>query len=382
MKILYLSHADGNFGAPKSMIKMIELLREYGIEPVVVTGKRNEINTQCDLVGIQNYSVRFVNIGHFSKDNWFVTLIKKHLYKPINFLAFFKLKKIMENESPNLIHTNTAVIDFGWKLSKIYSVPHVWHLREILNYHNGWKYYKKAEFEEYNKYTNKFIAISNAVQSHWLTNGLSKNKIAVIYNGVDAISNDINKISKNSKFHGVLVGGIYPSKGQEEVIRSLSLLTDEYKKKIIIDFIGTGNQSYIQSLKKLAENLNVEMCVRFRGYIENAAEYLSEYDFGIMSSKSEAFGRTTVEYMLNKILVIASNSGANEELIDHGITGLIYDIDEPESLKNQIMCVLTGDFSIDKVTQAAHRRAIEEFNSEKNAKNVLQVYKELIKEFD
>ena len=38
-----------------------------------------------------------------------------------------------------------------------------------------------------------------------------------------------------------------------------------------------------------------------------------------MLSKNEAFGRVTVEYMLQNLLVIATNTGANSELVIMGL---------------------------------------------------------------
>jgi glycosyltransferase involved in cell wall biosynthesis len=44
-------------------------------------------------------------------------------------------------------------------------------------------------------------------------------------------------------------------------------------------------------------------------------------NIGLMCSRDEAFGRVTIEFMLHKMPVIASNSGANPELVINRING-------------------------------------------------------------
>jgi glycosyltransferase involved in cell wall biosynthesis len=53
-------------------------------------------------------------------------------------------------------------------------------------------------------------------------------------------------------------------------------------------------------------------------------------DVVLMCSRSEAFGRVTIEGMLAGKPVIGSRSGATPELIQDGVTGLIY---EPRNYK-------------------------------------------------
>ena len=44
----------------------------------------------------------------------------------------------------------------------------------------------------------------------------------------------------------------------------------------------------------------------------------------VVASKSEAFGRVTIEAMLGGLVVVATDAGANSELIDNGKTGYLY----------------------------------------------------------
>ena len=86
--------------------------------------------------------------------------------------------------------------------------------------------------------------------------------------------------------------------------------------------------------------LHLEKNVRFLGYQKNFYEKLAGYDCGIMCSRSEGFGRVTVEYMMAGLPVLASDTGANAELIENGVTGLLYHFPDVENLKNELLYML------------------------------------------
>ena len=57
MKVLFISAGDYKYGAPKSMFELIVSLKNaYGVEPVLLTKKHNELNDKCNMLGIENYS--------------------------------------------------------------------------------------------------------------------------------------------------------------------------------------------------------------------------------------------------------------------------------------------------------------------------------------
>ena len=72
------------------------------------------------------------------------------------------------------------------------------------------------------------------------------------------------------------------------------------------------------------------------GYREDVCSLLHEYDCGVMCSRSEGFGRVTAEYMMAGLPVIASDTGANPELVNEGQTGLFYRWGDTSDLAKKI----------------------------------------------
>lgn len=72
MKILFISHDDGKYGAALSLKKLFTILKQnYGVEPIIVTRKYNELNMYCDKIGVENYAIHYVGcITKISKNKF------------------------------------------------------------------------------------------------------------------------------------------------------------------------------------------------------------------------------------------------------------------------------------------------------------------------
>jgi glycosyltransferase involved in cell wall biosynthesis len=65
--------------------------------------------------------------------------------------------------------------------------------------------------------------------------------------------------------------------------------------------------------------------VDFLGYSSDVGNIRKDYDIAVVASKSEAFGRVTIEAMHSKMTVVASDCGANPELIENGKNGFLFE---------------------------------------------------------
>lgn len=101
-------------------------------------------------------------------------------------------------------------------------------------------------------------------------------------------------------------------------------------------------------------------------------------DVELVCSKSEAFGRVTIEAMMSMNPVIASNTGANTELIKEDYNGLLYNYGNYVDLANKIEVLIQNPDLLEKYGKNGYKFALENFTAEINAKNIEMVYKELI----
>lgn len=84
----------------------------------------------------------------------------------------------------------------------------------------------------------------------------------------------------------------------------------------------------------MSEKINSQ--VKFFGLLRDMNALRREMDIGVVVSKSEAFGRVTIEGMLSGMIMIGANIGGTAELIKDKITGYLYSHDSVDELAELI----------------------------------------------
>ena len=98
-----------------------------------------------------------------------------------------------------------------------------------------------------------------------------------------------------------------------------------------------------------------------------------------MLSGNEAFGRVTVEYMMHGLTVVASNTGANPEIVVDGTTGFIYQLGNYRELAEKMRILIENNYTLLQFAKNGRERALEQFSSIKNTKQVYEVYEQLLR---
>lgn len=380
MNVLMFMHDDDTYGAPKSMIKLAQLLQEqHGIHPIMITPKKNKVNAACDELGIENYAVRnwryYVNRNRY----FFEPFVNFAIHKFYDMTFYREIAKVVDMKQIDLIHSAVSVVSHGHELSKRYGIPHVWHLRELEPYQY---YFTKEQIQDMSENTSRFIAISNIVKQYWVNVGLPEAKIETIYNGIDPAGIVPRRKNVEGKIKIILAGRISPDKQLEHAVIALKELSDEERHKVQIDVYGDAakmHASYFSNLKQSVIDNGLEDCLSFKGFTTKLPELMQNYDIALMTSKAEAFGRTTVEYMMAGLTVLATNTGANPELINNGVNGFIYDNTHPEELGRLIVDLLNRPDEIEKVGEQARKHALKTFTADANAAAVADLYDEVLK---
>ena len=82
----------------------------------------------------------------------------------------------------------------------------------------------------------------------------------------------------------------------------------------------------------LAHDLEINDKIHFLGKQDRVNELLPLADLMLMPSQLESFGLAALEAMACKVPTIATRVGGVPELIDDGITGLLYPVGDVEDM--------------------------------------------------
>ena len=384
MRVLYIASGDCKYGASKSMIEvMLSMKKYYGVEPVLLTRKRNQLNTICDELGIENYVFWNRDIMAGSAYSNPILNMLKHIVKYGLYLyggiSQSRVDKIgLDFSGIDLIHSNLNRNDIGAYIARRYNIPHIWHLREMGKEDYRVKYYKRNCILYLNENADAFIAISKCVEKVWRERGIQEDKLYLVYNGID-ISHFREKLPRNDgKINIIMTGHIQLTKGQDQLIRAIGLLEKEIKSKICVDFYGEAYSDYKKQLDRYVREYNLEDVVHFCGYCDNVPSKLSEYDIGVVCSKAEGFGRVTVEYMAAGLAVLASDTGANPELIENGVSGLLYQYNCPEDMAEKIRYLVEDESKRKEIAEVGNQRVKNFYTTERNVEGIYRVYQSVL----
>lgn len=389
MNVLLICGNDHYYGSAKAAINLLKYANEHceDVRYMVLTQTRGAINDLCDGMGIENYVT-----GHAYAcvapeggrlKNTVKHLVKKALVTAKNNRAISRIEKLVDLNTIDVIHTNIDRDIIGCTLAQKYAIPHVMHLREFATGHYNVEPLYEGQYEEYNRSVDRYIAISKAVGQNWQEIGLDADKIKVVYDGIDVDrvqQREGSAAEEPRKLRLVMCGDVSSLKGQDQAIRALALIKDaSVRKNITLDVFGEvhSEKAYMGDMQRIIEGSGLTGNVVFRGYSSQLAALLKGYDCGIVCSRREGFGLATAEFMAAGLAVIASDTGANSELIEDGVSGLIYHYQDVADLSAKIETLYKDPGKLDSFGRSARSAVEEKFTIGVNCRGILDVYREV-----
>lgn len=377
-KILFVLHdSSTKSGATASMLTVLEyLLDDFDLEVnVLIPNAKGDLESFLIKKKVSYEKVRILPVRVFKEEKFInKTLSFLRGVKNLTYTFLDSIKFSLNNKKKyDYIYTNTSSIYYGYFISVFMRTPHIWHVREFgvedqnLTHLLGEKFYYKYLLKKaYLK-----ICISKALERKLSNYGL-KDNVKVIYNDIqypfNAIKGFYNSIPKI-----LVAGSVITGKGQMDIVEALYLLKE---KGIVYKLIIAGDDSseYAKKLRgkinEYAMNVDVDMI----GHTNELSIIRNECDIGIISSNSEAFGRVTIEGMLAGLVIVATDSGANSELIIDGCTGYLYENKNIHSLASVLERVYLSRPQWDTV-RINSRRYAEQFTKNNAAIKISNLIK-------
>ena len=256
--------------------------------------------------------------------------------------------------------------------------PLLWHLREFGRVDYGvrtpfGKWFQRFIYSG----RNTFIAISDSIRNHY-RQYIGNQDIRRIYNGIDPISIK-EKIRQNERVEICIVGFVRPEKGQMELIKAADDIANRRGlKNFHVTIVGEGEADYMDIVRNYIDSHGLSDHITVAGRRNDVPDLLAKMDIGVMASTHEAFGRVTIEYMMAGLAVIASDGGANTEIIDDTHTGLIYPSGDSSALADRLeMLISDSDMRI-KIAHDGQSHAMAGFSSKANSDAIFSLYKEIL----
>ena len=148
-----------------------------------------------------------------------------------------------------------------------------------------------------------------------------------------------------------------PVKRVTDVVKIFARVAKELPAQLVL--VGDGPDR--SAAEYLAHDLGIHARVHFLGKQDRVNELLALADLLLMPSELESFGLAALEAMACKVPSIATRVGGVPELIDDGVTGLLFPVGDIEGMARGALSLLTDRERLQTMRDAARKTAQKRF---------------------
>ena len=218
----------------------------------------------------------------------------------------------------------------------------------------------------YGKYIDLFVGVSDYTSREIVKDfgkHLSERTITV-YNGITTENIKKRKLRdyKNPTF--LVASHLRESKGIQDLISAVSLLSSKDIAKLKIDIYGDG--PFRNDLVKQIDANNLQKVFTFMGSVDNLNQIYCQYDYMLQPTHMECFSLSVLESLAANVPVITTAVGGNKEVVLNGYNGFIFPAKGIKSCASIISRILNESLIISENT---YPKVEEEFSIKTMVKN-------------
>lgn len=345
--VLIINQSAELYGADKAILELIENYPEH-YTPIVVLHQEGLLKDKLESIGVQVIISSVVKVQR-SINIWFFCKLPFDIVR-----SFIIIKRKLATKKIDLIHSNATSVFIGAFYSKIFRIPHVWHVHEIIE---SPKRLAVLYPRIVNFFATKVVFNSNATANHFYHYfSKIKKKGVIIYNGqcrrfakinllerkeirtkLFSIENEENKIVIG------VIGRVSKIKGQRILIKAFHSISELYPN-VHLAIIGStvpGHEDLLEKLKDKVSEFKLNDKVSFIAFEKNIWPLYDSLDIvTVPSIEPESFGLVATEAMLSEKPLIVSSIGGLKEIVIENETGLFAEPNNVESLAEKMVTLI------------------------------------------
>lgn len=314
--------------------------------------------------------------------------LEKKMWAPGNFRAARMLRREIKSEGYDLVVTHTSLAAFFTRLA----LMGMGRRPAVINMAHGYL------FDDETPFLKKTILLTAErlvagktdlvlTMNGWDTDAARRYKLGRKIEQVPGVGVDFSRFDglqahtsmreryaiPEDAFVLVYAAEFSGRKSQAVLIRAMGLLPE----KAVLALPGEGD--LLEECKALAKSLGLEKRVIFPGHVASMADWYAMADGAVSSSRIEGLPFNVMEAMYCGLPVIASAVKGHVDLIQDGVTGLLYPYGDEKACAACIQRLMEDEDLRRRMADKAKKEA-EQYSLEKVFPQVMDIYWSMLSE--
>ena len=354
-RLLYVDHTPFAGGAQLVLAEHITELDRQRFDPYIACS-----DTVPELIDKYAAAGALVKVIEFPRLRGFGLTTGWKLIQAIR-----QVRHIIKTEKIDLVVSNTTRASYVATMATIgTNASLVWWVRDFL--------YPRQLFRLLSRFPVKIIFVSKAIQAAYLSPGDPRAEVVYvassIYKQLPHITSNHLKTEKeqwgitDKELVVGFMGRLVADKGVEEVLEAAKILhQSDSKVKFLIVGTGKNQMNDVEELlKQRITEHDLGDTVILTGYQNNEPLYYSLFDIFVLPTRDgEPFATSVVQAMMAGKAVIGSNAGGTPELVEDGVTGLLFEPRSASKLADAIHKLVTDAPLRQTLAQAGQERVLQ-----------------------
>lgn len=390
--VLHVLHSPSG-GTALSTLGLVEGLALRNIQSSMVCGDAGTREERQRIVDALSGRVKFVPLYLWHRKirsaHWKRPLLemRQWLSTGARLRTLGRIQAMAMAVGADLIHTSSILTPDGAYVARRMRLPHVWHVRELVG--PGRPFRLPGEGGRLGKFLSRSASVliaNSQATANSLVEFADRRLVQVVPNGIDVSAFSPRSVDANQTT--VVVGMVanLSARWKKHALFVEAAARVDRSLQVVFRLYGddpshggsASLDSYAASVHARIHDLDLVERFEWAGFVDEPAAIMSSIDVLVHPADAESFGRIAVEAMAASVPVVGVRGGGVAEIVDHGITGYVADVDDAPGLARFIE-VLVKDAALRvQLGTAGRRRAQERFSLAAHAAHVIKIYEQVI----
>ncbi|MBR3603195.1 MAG: glycosyltransferase family 4 protein [Elusimicrobiaceae bacterium] len=305
------------------------------------------------------------------------TVLPVSLQKLYKFISIKKILGIIDKYNIDILncHSGTmAPISATVKMLR----PSI---KLVIYKHNASKNHRDLYHRWIQKKADAFVCVSKLVQQLQTQTACPKyaNKFHLIYNGIDT-----QRFIQRARVlpTGTLkigyAGRIVENKGLLVLLEAVKILREKYQLPCSLSIAASSQSDFKEKCQEFVNQNKLNDVYHFLPNVKDMGQFYDNIDVFVLPSLiPEAFGLVLCEAMYSALPVVSSNNGAQREIIENGVNGILLPPNDAVAIAKSIKELSRDAEKYQQISLAACKRVEEKFTLKVMVNQLNQLFSSL-----